>query len=232
MVQYKTRRMRQFVLMLLLLGSIPTQKAFSAEKIDWKGSEPKTGNRLAVLEVSSKGISAPIQNLLTEQFRLNIRNLKMYEVLDASMTYQVEIFYPGEEIYGECKSKGCIMELGKMLNVNYIISGTIVEKKNEYFVKGRLYSIDMEQEVHGFSMENISPVDSIRLEMKKLAYNVSGLEVPDTLTIGASSTTLSSSVIKKDQKKRSTGLGMECSRIGSGMFGLRTRRWRRQRRTP
>ena len=202
MVQYKTRRMRQFVLMLVLLGFIPTEKAFPAEKIDWKGSEPKTGNRLAVLEFSSKGISAPIQNLLTEQFRLNIRNLKMYEVLDASMTNQVEIFYPGEEIYGECKSKGCIMELGKMLNVNYIISGTIVEKKNEYFVKGRLYSIDMEQEVHGFSMENISAVDSIRLEMKKLAYNVSGLEVPDTLTIGTSSTTLSSSVIKKDQKKR------------------------------
>ena len=44
----------------------------------------------------------------------------MYEVLDASMTNQVEIFYPGEEIYGECKSKGCIMELGKMLNVNSV----------------------------------------------------------------------------------------------------------------
>ena len=65
MVQYKTRRMRQFVLMLVLLGFIPTEKAFPAEKIDWKGSEPKTGNRLAVLEFSSKGISAPIQNLLT-----------------------------------------------------------------------------------------------------------------------------------------------------------------------
>ena len=111
MVQYKTRRMRQFVLMLVLLGFIPTEKAFPAEKIDWKGSEPKTGNRLAVLEFSSKGISAPIQNLLTEQFRLNIRKLKMYEVLDASMTNQVEIFYPGEAIYGECKSKGCILSL-------------------------------------------------------------------------------------------------------------------------
>ena len=114
----------------------------------------------------------------------------MYEVLDASMTNQVEIFYPGEEIYGECKSKGCIMELGKMLKVNYIIAGSIIEKKKEYFVKGRLYSIDMEQEIQGFSMENITAVDSIRLEMKKLAYNVSGLEVPDTLTIETSSSTL------------------------------------------
>jgi len=29
--------MRQFVLMLVLLGFIPTEKAFPAEKIDWKG---------------------------------------------------------------------------------------------------------------------------------------------------------------------------------------------------
>ena len=202
MVQYNIRIICLFVLTLVLLGIIPVQRVFSAEKIDWKGSEPKTGNRLAVLEFSSEGISVPIKTLLTEQFRLNIRKLKMYEVLDASMTNQVEIFYPGEEVYGECKSKGCIMELGKMLHVNYIISGTIVEKKNEYFVKGRLYSIDMEQEVHGFSMENISAVDSIRLEMKKLAYNVSGLEVPDTLILGASSTTVSSNMVKKDQKKR------------------------------
>ena len=147
MVQYNTRRICLFFFAMVLLGIIPSQRAFPAEKLDLKGSQPHTGNRLAVLKFNSKGISAPIQNLLTEQFRLNIRKLKMYEVLDASLTNQVEIFYPGEEIYGECKSKGCIMELGNMLNVNYIISGTIVEKKNEYFVKGRLYSIDMEQEL-------------------------------------------------------------------------------------
>ncbi len=202
MVQYNTRRICLFFFAMVLLGIIPSQRAFPAEKLDLKGSQPQTGNRLAVLEFSSEGISVPIQNLLTEQFRLNIKKLKMYEVLDASMTNQVEIFYPGEEIYGECKSKGCIMELGKMLKVNYIIAGSIIEKKKEYFVKGRLYSIDMEQEIQGFSMENITAVDSIRLEMKKLAYNVSGLEVPDTLTIETSSSTLGSIVIKKEQKKR------------------------------
>ena len=202
MVHYNRTRICLIFFVILFLAVVPPEKAFSAEKIDWKDSEPKTGNRLAVLEFSSEGISEPIRALLTDQFRLNLRNLKMYEVLDGSMTNQVEIFYPGEEIYGECKSKGCIMELGKMLNVNYIIAGSIIEEKDEYFVRGRLYSIDMQQEVQGFSMENITAVDSIKLEMKKLAYNVSGLEVPDTLTINASSSTLASNVLIKEQKKR------------------------------
>ena len=202
MVIYNIRRIYFYALMLLLLGINPSQIVFSAEIIDWKGSEPKTGNRLAVLEFSSEGISLPMQTLLTEQFRLNIRKLKMYEVLDASMTNQVEIFYPGEEIYGKCKSERCIMDLGKLLKVNYIIAGSIIEKKNTYFVKGKFYSIDMQQEIHGFSMENVSAVDSIRLEMKKLAYNVSGLEVPDTLTVDASNKTLSYNTIKNNQQKR------------------------------
>ena len=202
MVQYNNRRICLVFFAILFLRVVSPERAFCAEKIDWKDSKPKTGNRLAILEFSSEGVSEPIRSLLTDQFRLNIKNLKMYEVLDRSMTNQVEIFYPGEEIYGECKSKGCIMELGKMLKVNYVIAGSIIEKKNEYFVKGRLFSIDMQQEVQGFSMENITAVDSIRLEMKKLAYNVSGLEVPDTLTISASSSTLSSNVLKKEQKRR------------------------------
>ena len=202
MVHYNNKRNFLIFFVILFLVVFYPQRGFSAEKIDWKDSEPKTGNRLAVLEFSSDGISEPIRSLLTDQFRLNLRKLRMYEVLDGSMTNQVEIFYPGEEVYGECKSKGCIMELGKMLNVNYIIAGSITELKDEYFVKGRLYSIDMQQEVRGFSMENITALDSIKLEMKKLAYNVSGLEVPDTLTISTSSASLASNVLKKDQEKR------------------------------
>ena len=173
----------------------------AAEKIDWQGDGAKTGNRLAVLDFSSKGISMPLRDLLTEQFRQNLKKLNIYQVLDASMTNQVEIFYPGEMVYGECKSKGCILELGKLLKVNYIVAGTIVEKDKEYFVKGKMYSIDLEQEVQGFAIDNVSAIDSIRLEMKKLSYNVSGLEVPDTLTIESSSETISYVNTKKEKQK-------------------------------
>ena len=142
-----------------------------------------------------------MRNILTEQFRQNIKKLKIYEVLDASMTNQVEIFYPGEKIYGECKSKGCILELGRLLKVNYVVAGTIIEKDKEYFVNGKMYSIDLEQEVQGFSIENVSEIDSIRLEMKKLSYEVSGLEVPDTISIEASSEALSYVTKVKEQEK-------------------------------
>ena len=178
-----------------------TVDASAAERIDWQGRGAKTGKRLAVLDFSSEGISLPMRDLLTEQFRQNIKKLNIYDVLDASMTNQVDIFYPGERVYGECKSKACILELGKILKVNFVVAGTIIEKEKEYFVKGKMYSIDLEQEVQGFSIDNVSAIDSIRLEMKKLSYNVSGLEVPDTLTIEASSETLGYLKPKKEKQK-------------------------------
>lgn len=188
-------------LTIAFLSFIINEHVFSAEKIDWEDKALKTGNRLAVLDFSAKGISDPMRDILTEQFRQNLKKLKIYEVLDASMTNQVEIFYPGEKIYGECKSKGCILELGRLLKVNYVVAGTIIEKDKEYFVNGKMYSIDLEQEVQGFSIENVSEIDSIRLEMKKLSYNVSGLEVPDTISIEASTEVLSYVTKTKEQEK-------------------------------
>ena len=52
--------------------------ASAAEKVDWQDDGAKTGKRLAVLDFSSKGISLPMRDLLTEQFRQNIKKLNIY----------------------------------------------------------------------------------------------------------------------------------------------------------
>ena len=173
----------------------------SAETMESDQVGSQTGNRLAVLEFGSKGISAPMKILLTEQFRETLKKLNMYEVLDKGFTDRVEIFYPGETVYGECATLRCITELGKMLGVNYLVWGTINEKNDEYFIEGRLFSIDLEMEVKGFSLQNMAAVDSVKLEMKKLAYDISGLDIPDTLSIGSVSTI--SSVDSLEGKKNS-----------------------------
>ena len=113
MVHYNRTRICLIFFVILFLAVVSPERAFSAEKIDWKDSEPKTGNRLAVLEFSSEGISEPIRALLTDQFRLNLRNLKMYEVLDGSMTNQVEIFYPGKRFTVNVSPRDALWSSGK-----------------------------------------------------------------------------------------------------------------------
>ena len=63
-------------LTIAFLSFIVNEHVFSAEKIDWEDKALKTGNRLAVLDFSAKGISDPMRDILTEQFRQNLKKLK------------------------------------------------------------------------------------------------------------------------------------------------------------
>ena len=145
-----------------------------------------TGNKLAVLRFEGWGISDPLTIFLTEEFRETIRELDVFQVQDRGITNEIKIFYPLKKDYWACWSEECVLDLGKRLNVNYIIAGNIQKKDGDSFlINGRLFSIDMETLLSEFAMNSSGITDSLLLEMKKMAYNVSGLPIPDTLSVGS-----------------------------------------------
>ncbi|MDA8753306.1 hypothetical protein N9N24_02265, partial [Candidatus Marinimicrobia bacterium] len=139
-----------------------------------------------MLKFEGWGISEPLTVYLTEELRKTIRGLDIFQVQDRGITNEVEIFYPRKKDYWACWSEECALDLGRRLNVNYIIAGNI-QKKNgdEFLINGRLFSVDMETLLNEFAMKSSGITDSLLLEMKKMAYNVSGLPVPDTLSVGS-----------------------------------------------
>ena len=165
-------------------------------------SSLKTGNNLAVLEFEGRGISAPLTAHLTEEFRRTVRNLNIFQVQDRGITNEINIFYPRkkEKYYWACWSEECAIDLGRRLDVNYVIAGNIQkEGDDEFLINGRLFSVDMETTLDEFAMKNSGITDSLLLEMKKMAYNVSGLPVPDTLSVG---TDTSQVAITEDIKRK------------------------------
>ena len=89
----------------------------------------KTGKNLAVLKFEGWGVSEPLTIFLTEEFRKTIRELDIFQVQDRGITNEVEIFSPRKKDYWACWSEECALDLGRRLNVNYIIAGNI-QKKN------------------------------------------------------------------------------------------------------
>ena len=55
------------------------------------------------------------------------------------------------------------------------------KEPREFQINGRLFSVDMETIINEFAMNSSGITDSLLLEMRKMAYNVSGLPVPDSL---------------------------------------------------
>ena len=151
----------------------------------------KTGKNLAVLKFEGWGVSEPLTIFLTEELRKTIRELDIFQVQDRGITNEVEIFSPRKKDYWACWSEECALDLGRRLNVNYIIAGNIQKKNgNEFLINGRLFSVDMETLLNEFAMNSSGITDSLLLEMKKMAYNVSGLPVPDTLSVGSDTSQL------------------------------------------
>ena len=149
----------------------------------------KTGNKLAVLRFEGHSISDPLTEHLTEELRESIRDLKIFRVQNRDVTNDVSIFYPRSKDYWACWSEECVVDIGKKLNVNYVIAGNIQKnEEDDFLINGRLFSVDMETMMNEFAMNSSGITDSLLLEMKKMAYNVSGLPVPDTLSVGSDTT--------------------------------------------
>ncbi len=145
----------------------------------------KTGDKLAVLKFEGWAISEPLSSFLTEEFRKTVRDLNIFQVQDSGITNQINIFLPRSEDYWACWDKKCAIDLGRRLQVNYVIAGNIQQSDDEKFlISGRLFSVDMEMLMNEFLVNSSGITDSLLLEMKKMAYNVSGLPVPDALSVG------------------------------------------------
>ena len=146
----------------------------------------KTGDQLAVLEFEGWAVSEPLTEFLTEEFRQTVGDLKIFQVQNRGITNQIKIFKPRKKNYWSCWSKECAIDLGRKLGVNYVIAGNIQKKGDDTFIiNGRLFSVDMETMLDEFAMGTSGITDSLLLEMKKMAYNVSGLPIPDTLSVGS-----------------------------------------------
>ena len=138
-------------MMLLIRGIIISHLVclcYSAEST--RSFSFKTGNQLAVLRFEGWAISEPLTEHLTEELRKSIREWNIFQVQDRGLTNEISIFYPRTKDYWACWSEECAIDLGRRLNVNYVIAGNIQKKdKNEFAINGRLFSVDMETQQQG-----------------------------------------------------------------------------------
>ena len=110
-------------------ASIPAEsiEQDTARKYQSSVISVQTGKKLAVFEFEGKDISTPLITKMTEEFRNTVRDLRIFEVQDRSLTQRVNILSPETTDYWDCWDIDCALERGKLLDVNYVIAGTIQE---------------------------------------------------------------------------------------------------------
>ncbi len=108
-----------FALILLLFGNLFAQR-----------------HTIAVLQLSANGITDMESDVLTERLRSHLVNFKEYQVLDRDNMNSI-LEEQGFQLSG-CTSSKCMVEVGQLLGVEFMLSGSVGKF-------GKIYTIDLRE---------------------------------------------------------------------------------------
>jgi len=125
------------------------------------------GQSIAVANINTYKVYADPSSAAT-LVRLELFKIRKYSILD--QFDMAEISDP--EKYDDCFAKGCLLEFGKELNVDYVISGSIDKISDKIVVNLKLIDIQAEEAVktatHEFSNQEEELQRMVGIVVKKL----------------------------------------------------------------
>lgn len=134
---------------------------------------------VAVLDFEGLGITSQEAQALTNRFTTALSSTKKVILVERGTMNDV-LEEQGFEA-GECTSDECAAEVGAMLGVEYMVSGSIGKIGNSYTIDAKMFSVATGA---AESMENITysgAVDGLIVEIEILAWDILSLDPPRAL---------------------------------------------------
>ena len=144
-----------------------------------KRAGTKMQRTVAVLDFEGLGITSQEAQALTNRFTTALSSTKKVILVERGTMNDV-LEEQGFEA-GECTSDECAAEIGAMLGVEYMVSGSIGKIGNSYTIDAKMFSVATGA---AESMKNITyagAVDGLIIEIEVLAWDILGLKPPRNL---------------------------------------------------
>ena len=98
---------------------------------------------IAVLDFEAEGISGSEARILTDRFRFELLRTGLYKVIEREMIDEI-IYEQGLQQSG-CVSTECIVEVGRVIGVHQIITGSIGRIEDIYTISARIIDVETGQ---------------------------------------------------------------------------------------
>ena len=134
----------------------------------------KTNVAVLMLEVSG-GLPETYAPVLTDRLRQELFKTDVFKVMERGEMSAIldEI---GFQMTG-CTSNECVVEAGKILGVNYMISGTVGKLGEMHTITLRLISVETSEIIKMETIDHIGPIEEIlTLKMKEIVRKLAGIE--------------------------------------------------------
>lgn len=144
-----------------------------------QSEEKETRKTVAVLTFEGKGIVQYEAAALTDRLSTEINNTGAVRIVERGMMQEI-LTEQGFQQSG-CTSAECAVEVGALLGVQYMISGSIGKIGDTYTIDAKMVSVQTGATDASKNVTYAGKVDGLITEIEILAWTILGLTPPNTL---------------------------------------------------
>ena len=136
---------------------------------------------VAILDFEGQGVDASEVQTLTERMRTEIGNTKAVRLIERKAVEKI-MQEQGLQQSG-CTTDECAAEVGQLLGVQFMISGSIGKMGKSYTIDCKMFSVETGETVRTKSATHKGDVSGLLTEMEILAWEIVGLDAPAGLKL-------------------------------------------------
>ena len=136
---------------------------------------------VAILDFEGQGVSTNEVRTLTERMRTEIGNTKAVRLIERKAVEKI-LEEQGLQQSG-CTTDECTAEVGQLLGVQFMISGSIGKMGKTYTIDVKMFSVETGATERTESASYKGEIDGLLIEMEILAWEIVGLDAPQRLML-------------------------------------------------
>ena len=151
---------------------------------------------VAILDFDGQGVSPTEVKTLTERMRTEIGNTKAIRLIERKAVEKI-IEEQGLQQSG-CTTDECAVEVGQLLGVQFMISGSIGRMGDSYTIDVKMFSVESGETVRTKNATHSGEIAGLLTEMEILAWEIVGLDAPTSLKLKRAGTKMQRTVAVLD----------------------------------
>ncbi len=136
---------------------------------------------VAILDFEGQDVSASEVQTLTERMRTEIGNTNAVRLIERKAVEKI-MQEQGFQQTG-CTSDECAAEVGQLLGVQFMVSGTIGKVGKTYTIDSKMFSVETGETIRTKNATFEGDISGLLTEMQIMAWEITGLEAPGNLKL-------------------------------------------------
>ncbi len=134
---------------------------------------------LAVYEFEPRGVSSVEAQVISDRIRIEIDKLGVYNIIERGLMEEV-LREQAFQLTGACTESSCLVEVGRMLAVHYIVGGSVSKIGKLFTIETRIIDVESGDIVNSVIEDYNGPIENLIVQTTKIvAAKICGQESDD-----------------------------------------------------